>query len=72
MIHQAVHQAVEQAARAHPHSAPGPTAHMIRIDVKDLGIGSRECNYYARNRPGLARRNAENYAYFILNRRGHN
>lgn len=45
---------------------------MIRIDVKDLGIGSRECNYYARNRPGLARRNAENYAYFILNRRGHN
>ena len=69
MVHQAVHQAVRQAAQA-AHQAPNRADILTSVDIRDLGFSARQCVDFARLRPDIARRNAENYAYFIVNRGG--
>ena len=84
MVHQAVHQAerraarvVAEAARADlraphraPHVARDQAARMVNLRIDDEGTGIWKCMDYANHYPGIARRNAENYAHFIVNRRG--
>ena len=84
MVHQAVHRAVHLAAREvdrvaqadyddphhAPHQARNDAEGLFDIGIRDRGTGVFKCLDYANFQPDVARSNAENYAHFIVNRRG--